>query len=269
MLCLVISGCNGLSDGGATTENMTLLIDDSAAVTSGVAKSVSFNLVMPDTAAANKHNLRAAAEEPEITFTLTIINSNTGKVHSLIKVAKVKNGSASFVFSGVPAYPVLAQLRIRGGNYQGYNELHGASDLQENADNVIDISPRGCGLPADKLAQVFAEVIKSEEMIRKTTPGTITAVKEIIAEVEDPSQINIEVVVDFIDNSKGRMFGKIIDAAGAPIAGAAVRVVGSEIYTITDAEGRFEITDMAPGTYDLIVARDGYVIQTFSEIKVL
>ena len=82
-----------------------------------------------------------------------------------------------------------------------------------------------------------------------------------------------------------RLFGRVIDAETArPLRGAFVvavpqrRADGSivtdtraadalPIATRSDAEGRFALTDLAPGEYAVVARRDGYVQQQFGQVS--
>ena len=60
----------------------------------------------------------------------------------------------------------------------------------------------------------------------------------------------------------GVITGRVIDAAGAPIAGATVAVTSnaqpvSDIASLTDADGRFRRGGLAPGRYTLDVRKAG------------
>lgn len=59
--------------------------------------------------------------------------------------------------------------------------------------------------------------------------------------------------------SPGSITGIVADASsGVPIANVEVRVVGSAVTTHTDASGHFVIASLAPGSYVLSLAREGY-----------
>jgi outer membrane receptor protein involved in Fe transport len=59
--------------------------------------------------------------------------------------------------------------------------------------------------------------------------------------------------------SPGSINGTVADASsGVPIANVDVRVVGTTVATHTDASGRFTIASLAPGSYVLSLAREGY-----------
>ncbi len=53
--------------------------------------------------------------------------------------------------------------------------------------------------------------------------------------------------------------GRIKDSQSKePLIGATVKVVGSNIATVTDAEGNFCLTGMADGVYDIEIKYVGY-----------
>jgi len=52
--------------------------------------------------------------------------------------------------------------------------------------------------------------------------------------------------------------GTVKDKSGNPIEGANVTVVGTEWFAITDGAGRYTISNMLPGTYDLKILKEGY-----------
>jgi outer membrane receptor for ferrienterochelin and colicins len=66
----------------------------------------------------------------------------------------------------------------------------------------------------------------------------------------------------------GRIAGTVTDAAGTPLAGAQVSVVGSRGGALTDQEGRYRITGLAAGTYDLVVQRIGQKTRTSNAVVV-
>lgn len=69
---------------------------------------------------------------------------------------------------------------------------------------------------------------------------------------------------DFIDDQgwgdwSGSLAGRIIDANGVPIAGAAIRVHSKDIVARTDHNGYFVIHGLQQGgRYSLIIGREGY-----------
>ena len=55
----------------------------------------------------------------------------------------------------------------------------------------------------------------------------------------------------------GRITGTVTDSAKAPMAGAQIGVVGTRLVALTDATGRFTITGVNAGTYEVRVQRIG------------
>jgi len=59
----------------------------------------------------------------------------------------------------------------------------------------------------------------------------------------------------------GRISGRVIDARSRePIPGANVMIQGTVLGVNSDAEGRFSINSLAPGSYELRVSAVGYLV---------
>lgn len=58
------------------------------------------------------------------------------------------------------------------------------------------------------------------------------------------------------------IYGEVVDELGEPIAGASVFLEGTQQGTQTDFDGNYEISGVAPGSYNLIVSYLGYQAQT-------
>ena len=58
--------------------------------------------------------------------------------------------------------------------------------------------------------------------------------------------------------SKGNIEGYIVDGDSHPISGALVRITGTNLATFSEAKGKFELRDVAFGTYKLKVTFIGY-----------
>lgn len=59
---------------------------------------------------------------------------------------------------------------------------------------------------------------------------------------------------------QGRVRGTVLDSAGAPLAGAAVRLAGTGLMAVTDSRGRFQLDSVVPGSYSVTVHHDGYAL---------
>src|SRR5256885_5850036 len=59
--------------------------------------------------------------------------------------------------------------------------------------------------------------------------------------------------------AEGRVIGRVVDArTNAPLASVRVYVVGMQIGAITNADGRYELVGLAPGTHEVQAQRIGY-----------
>ncbi|WP_350285856.1 TonB-dependent receptor [uncultured Croceitalea sp.] len=58
------------------------------------------------------------------------------------------------------------------------------------------------------------------------------------------------------------LFGNVLDEVGEPIIGASVFLEGTEKGAQTDFDGNYTITDVTPGSYNLVVSYLGYESQT-------
>ncbi len=64
--------------------------------------------------------------------------------------------------------------------------------------------------------------------------------------------------------SSASIIGKVINENSVPIAGANVEIEEVRIKVTTDANGNFEITDLQPGVYTLIVSRECHIDKTIT-----
>src|SRR6476620_11624591 len=66
----------------------------------------------------------------------------------------------------------------------------------------------------------------------------------------------------------GRISGTVTDSAKAPLLGAQIGVVGTRMSTTTDANGRFAISGLEAGTYEVRVQRIGQQMRTVNGVAV-
>jgi outer membrane receptor for ferrienterochelin and colicins len=66
----------------------------------------------------------------------------------------------------------------------------------------------------------------------------------------------------------GRISGTVTDSAKAPLLGAQIGVVGTRLSTTTDASGRFAISGLEAGTYEVRVQRIGQQMRTVDGVAV-
>ncbi|MEO8209900.1 MAG: TonB-dependent receptor [bacterium] len=63
--------------------------------------------------------------------------------------------------------------------------------------------------------------------------------------------------------------GKIIDASNSdPLIGAVIKIQGTTLGTLSDLDGNYEVTDMAPGKYNLEFSYIGYNPKTLKDVLV-
>ncbi|AOY59979.1 carboxypeptidase-like regulatory domain-containing protein [Desulfococcus multivorans] len=63
-------------------------------------------------------------------------------------------------------------------------------------------------------------------------------------------------------NDKGSIAGRVVDAAGRPVSGVTITISSStqptsDLATLTNADGRFRLSGLAPGPYGLSAHRRG------------
>ena len=84
--------------------------------------------------------------------------------------------------------------------------------------------------------------------------------------------------IAFAQETTGAMNGRVIDAQGLPVPGAAVSVTGSRGVksAVTNTDGRFAVPFLTPGTYAVEVnvtgfrkwVRDGVILQVNQRARV-
>ena len=76
--------------------------------------------------------------------------------------------------------------------------------------------------------------------------------------------------VTFAQNQNGSIVGKILDKEmnDEPLPFANVQIAGSTIGTTTDMDGLFELSNVAPGTYTLLISFVGYETLEYPDVVV-
>ena len=71
-----------------------------------------------------------------------------------------------------------------------------------------------------------------------------------------------------LEAQTGRIAGTITDASQSPLASATITIAATRQGAVSDAQGRYVIVNVAPGTYDVRVQRIGDRMEVFSNIVV-
>jgi Ca-activated chloride channel homolog len=74
------------------------------------------------------------------------------------------------------------------------------------------------------------------------------------------------VMSPFAQTETGTLTGRVIDASGAPLPGASVRIVGTPRITVTDAKGEFRFEGVPAGNYEIAVSLAGFISATRTAI---
>ena len=121
-------------------------------------------------------------------------------------------------------------------------------------------------LEVDKTGEVGdAEIAESDE-----DPGFMEfPLEEPEAQEKLEEEPGIE-VAEMSAEGQGRITGQVFDKeTGAPVRGVAVAVNGTEIGTITDEEGNFQLKEVPEGTYTLEYFKTGYLAANITDVVVV
>jgi uncharacterized protein DUF4255/carboxypeptidase family protein len=91
---------------------------------------------------------------------------------------------------------------------------------------------------------------------RPTFPLTVTVTMQAGAHIDEVPRTE-RVDIDGVSVLHPALSGRVLDAALAPVAGAAVTVVEENQQATCDQRGRFIFTELPFGTYTLVVSRPG------------
>ncbi|MBF0407129.1 MAG: fibronectin type III domain-containing protein [Candidatus Riflebacteria bacterium] len=76
-------------------------------------------------------------------------------------------------------------------------------------------------------------------------------------------------VIPLLKTGKGRIFGTLIDlVTGLPISGAVVGLNGTNYRTISLSDGAFEINDIDPGNYTVVIMRGSYEYKSIPNVVI-
>lgn len=74
----------------------------------------------------------------------------------------------------------------------------------------------------------------------------------------------LSLFISFISFSQKSIKGQVVNAvSGEPLSGSSVFINGSSIGTVADNKGRFELNNIPPGRYELVVSLVGYETNVF------
>lgn len=160
-----VLGCR-MFDGSESASPLAPVLSDST----GNAK-VQFKLVFPDDSISGipVGAIRAAATA-KVRFRLIMVNpgDRNNPTSTLIKTVDAIGGSAEVSFTGLPTKTTIGEIVIEGGSIQGKTEFHGATDLKEG-DNLLEVSPKGCGHKSDVVANVIMQIVNVPDLIQRVT----------------------------------------------------------------------------------------------------
>lgn len=124
-----------------------------------------------------------------------------------------------------------------------------ASYMQE-----VEVSPL-LGSVKAKGQQAISVKVTNRSSLKKTTSGQI-----IVTVGSDSYQVNITINGTEEDKTTGNVMGTISDYANAnaPIASATVTLSSMGQSKTTGSDGRYEFTDLTPGTYTITVSANEY-----------
>ena len=111
-----------------------------------------------------------------------------------------------------------------------------------------------CGIPSDLATNVFA--FKGRD---STAAVPIDFSRGVATQAfAMPHRSTVKSETDELERLAVALDGKVVDSAGAPVANATVGIASSDASTITDAEGRFELFRLKPGTQLVTVRKIGW-----------
>ena len=124
------TGCSPQNDGNPLRPGSSETALSDATLTNA---SVRFQLIFPGRETPNAEILfQLASSPPLVTFELKIVNiGDIANPFTILKkqVVAGSDGSASATFKSIPAKTVIGKVHVSGGNFLGFSEFQGASDL--------------------------------------------------------------------------------------------------------------------------------------------
>jgi outer membrane receptor protein involved in Fe transport len=123
------------------------------------------------------------------------------------------------------------------------------------------------GEPIEKLPEATSlpdtELAGSEEALDTETEET-GFIEFPLLEAESAAEVSA-----VLAEGEGRIVGQVFDKeTGAPVRGVAIAVEGTELGTITDTEGNFQLNALPEGTYNLAYFKTGYLSANITDVAI-
>lgn len=150
----------------------------------GVTKTASFTAtvqgVVPFSASATillsiagvvADSSESGVATPTMTARLILVNvgNATNPTTILTKTVYVtENGDAKTEFVNIPTLPVVGEVHFVGGKVGGFTDFHGGTDLLLGT-NSINLSPNGCKLIDDVIAEVMTRIVADPTIFAKAS----------------------------------------------------------------------------------------------------
>ncbi|MBI3039207.1 hypothetical protein HYY75_09200 [bacterium] len=190
------------------------LIHSEAPPTRGVAPSLKFKMVLPEsprrgpstslrTGSPNAIIMASEAASPTVTFKLTLINvgNATNPTTVLSKTVLVSSGTAYANFQDLPALSTLGDIHIENGNYGGYSDFRGATDLLPEIENILEVSPKNSKTKPDIIAEVVEKVVSSQHLFPKVGSDLTSRIITTLTEMDlTTDAIYEEALTQFVNN---------------------------------------------------------------------
>jgi len=102
--------------------------------------------------------------------------------------------------------------------------------------------------------------------------GTAYADRQSVKNLLAEQNANLDLYAQWTENTRHNLTGTVTDDASpsAPVSGAAVALKQGETpiaSTVTDADGQFLFTNLLPGSYNLVVTKDGKTVTMLCAIE--
>ena len=117
---------------------------------------------------------------------------------------------------------------------------------------------RVCGVPVETPVRLLAAV-EEDSVAGVLAPGVAP---EHVRLPLARRAARVDVSLDSALVGEASFTGRLVDAEGAPVAYAEVRLPGLSRATLTSEAGRFRLEGVPPGTHQVTVTREGFATLT-------